>query len=59
MNINDRKKIKVEGIKADQVKYNAAAGKFVYTADNNVILFDWKNKTQTILLDGTKMIDKF
>ena len=59
MNINDRKKRKVEGINAEQVKYNAATGKFVYTADNKVILFDWKNKTQTILLDGTKMIDKF
>jgi len=59
MNINDRKKIKIEGIKADQVKYNAATKKFVYTADNKVILFDWKNKTETMLLDGTEMIDKY
>ena len=59
MNIHDRRKTKVEGINTDQVKYNAAAGKFVYAADNNVILFDWKNKKQTLLLDGTKMIDKF
>lgn len=59
MNVNDRKKRKVEGINAEQVKYNAATGKFVYTADNKVILFDWKNKAETILLDGTKMIDKF
>ena len=62
MNVNDRKKTKVEGINSEQVKYNAAAGKFVYVTtetDNNVVLFDWKNKTQTIILDGSKMIDKF
>ena len=62
MNTNDRKRQKVEGINSDNVKYNSAAGKFVYVnteTDNNVVLYDWKKKTQTILLDGTKMIDKF
>ncbi len=62
MNTNDRKRKKVEGINSDNVKYNAAAGKFVYITtetDNNVILFDPKKKTQTIILDGTKMIEKF
>jgi Tol biopolymer transport system component len=62
MNVNDRKKRKVEGINAEQVKYSAATGKFVYVTtetDNNVALFDWKNRTRTILLDGTKLIDKF
>jgi len=62
MNVNDRKKSKVEGINAEQVKYNAASGKFVYVTtetDNNVVLYDWKNKTRAIVVDGTKMIDKF
>ena len=48
--------------RAEQVKYNSATGKFVYVTtetDNNVVLFDWKNKTQAIILDGTKMIEKF
>ena len=62
MNVNDKKKTKVEGINAEQVKYNAAVGKFVYVtteSDNNVVLFDWKKRINTVLLDGTKMIDKF
>ena len=62
MNVKDRKKRKVEGINAEQVKYNAAAGKFVYVNSekgNNVVLYDWKKKTSTIILDGKKMIDKF
>jgi Tol biopolymer transport system component len=62
MNVNDRKKRKVEGINAEQVKYNAVSGKFVYVTtetDNNVFLYDWNNKTRTIILDGTKMTDKY
>jgi len=62
MNVNDRKKKRIEGISAEHVKYNIASGNFVYVTtetDNNVILFDWKKKTKTIILDGTKMLDKF
>jgi Tol biopolymer transport system component len=62
MNVNNKKKTRVEGINSEQVKYNAAAGKFVYVTtetDNNVILFDWKTKQKTIALDGTKMIGVF
>lgn len=62
MNVKDRKKRKVEGINAEQVKYNSVAGKFVYVnseTDNNVVLYDWKKKTSTIILDGKKMSDKF
>jgi Tol biopolymer transport system component len=63
MNVNDRKKTKVEGINSEQVKYNSAVGKFVYIinaeTENNVILYDWKKKTQTIIPDGIKMIDKY
>ena len=62
MNINDRKKRKVEGLNAEQVKYNAASGKLVYVTaetDNNVVVYDWEKKTQTIVLDGTTMIEKF
>ena len=62
MNVNDRIRKKVEGINAEHVKYNSAAGKFVYVnseTDNNVILYDLKTKKQTILFDGTKMIEKY
>ena len=63
MNVNDKVRKKVDGINSDQVKYNAAAGKFVYIinaeTENNVILYDWKKKTKTIILDGIKMIDKY
>jgi len=62
MTTNDGKRKKVEGINSDNVKYNSAAGKFVYItteANNNVVLYDWKKRTQTIILDGAKMIEKF
>ena len=62
MNVNDRKKKRIEGISAEQVKYNIASRSFVYVTtetDNNVILYDWKKKSKTIILDGTKMLDKF
>ena len=63
MNVDGTNKRKVEGINNDQAKYNATAGKFVYIinseTENNVILFDWKNKQKTIVLDGIKMIWKF
>lgn len=63
MNVNDRKKSKVEGINSEQVKYNSTAGKFVYVTntetENNVTLFDWKTKQKTILVDGIKMTNKF
>ena len=62
MKVKDKVRKKVEGINAEQVKYNAAAGKFVYVnseTDNNVVLYDWKTKTQTIILDGIKMIDRY
>ncbi len=62
MNVNDKKKKKIEGINAEQVKYNITSGNFVYVTtetDNYVVLYDWKNKKQTTILDGTKMIEKF
>ena len=62
MNINDKSRRKVEGINSEHVKYNAVAGNFVYInneTDNNVILYDWKKKTKSAILDGAKMIDKF
>jgi len=62
MNVIDRKKSRIEEINAEQVKYNIASGNFVYVTtetDNYVVLYDWKNKKQTTILDGTKMIDIF
>lgn len=62
MNINDKKKKRMEGINAEQLNYNIASGSFVYVTtetDNYVVLYDWKNKKQTTILDGTKMIDRF
>lgn len=62
MNADGRYKKRIEGINNDQAKYNAKAEKFIYVnteAENTVILFDARTKQKTILLDGTKMIDKF
>lgn len=62
MNVNDKVRKKVDGVNSEQVKYNTTVGKFVYLTtetDNNVVLYDWKKKIQIIILDGTKMIDKF
>jgi len=62
MNADGSNRRKVEGINSYQVKYNAAAGKLVYVnteTDNNVMVYDWKKKTSTVILDGTKMIDRF
>jgi len=59
---NGKNRRKVEGINSEQVKYNAATGKFVYVnseTDNNVILYDLKKKTNAIILDGTKIIGEF
>ena len=62
INVNDKKKKRIEGINAEQVKYNIASRNFVYVTtetDNYVVLYDWKNKKQTTIIDGTKMIEKF
>ena len=62
MNVNDKKKTKVDGINSEQVKYNAATGKLLYVTsetNNNVVVYDWKTKSMTIILDGTKMIEKY
>jgi len=62
LNVNDKKKKRIEGINSEQVKYNIASGNFAYVTtetDNYVILYGWKKKTKTIILDGTKMLDKF
>ena len=62
INVNDKVRKKVDGINAEHVKFNSAAGKFIYVnteTNNNVVLYDWKTKTQTIILDGIKMIERF
>jgi Tol biopolymer transport system component len=62
MNVNDKMKKKIEGVNAEHVKYNSARGNFVYVTtetDNYVFLYDWRNKKQTTILDGTKMTEKF
>lgn len=62
MNVDGTGRRKVEGLSSEQVKYNPVAGKFLYVDNetgNNVTLFDWKLKQKTIVLDGTKMTDKF
>ena len=62
MNIKDKSRKKVEGINSEHVKYNPVVGKFVYVnsgTDNNVVIYDWKTKSTTIILDGSKMTDKF
>ncbi len=62
MNINDKSRKRVEGINSEHVKYNAFTGKFVYVnseTNNDVVLYDWKTKSTTIIIDGTKMINQF
>ena len=62
MNSDGSNKRKIEGINSYHVKYNPAAGKFVYVnteTNNNVVLYDWKKKTSTIIMDGAKIIDIF
>lgn len=62
MNLNENTRRKIEGIKSYHVKYNIASGKFAYVTtetDNNVIIYDWKKKIRMVILDGTKMIDRF
>jgi uncharacterized protein YcgL (UPF0745 family) len=49
MNVDDKKKKKIEGINAEQVKYNIARGSFVYLTtetDNYVVLYDLKKKNR-------------
>lgn len=54
MNIDGTNKQKVEGIKSYLVKFSPAAGLLTYLAaqpENKVIVYDWKKKTSSILLD--------
>jgi len=59
MNTDGSKRTKVDGIKGQQPKYNAVNGLFVYEADNTIVLYDWKKKTATVILDGAKMIEHY
>ena len=62
MNTDGSNRRKVEGINATPVKYNSRAGQLVFITteeENKVFLFVWKKKIETIILDGTKLIDKF
>ena len=54
MNSDGTNKQKVEGVKSYLVKFSPAAGLLAYLApqpENKVIVYDWKKKTGTILLD--------
>jgi hypothetical protein len=63
MMMNDgSNKRKIKDMGADQAKYNAISKQFVYLtteSDNKVFLFDWKKKSSSVILDGTKMIKHF
>ena len=62
MNSNGSNRRKIEGINSYHVKYNPASEKFAYLTtetDNNVMVYDWRKKISTVILDGTKMIDRF
>ena len=62
MNADGSNRKKVEGINPEQVKYNVAAGQIAFIkseTENKVVLFDWKKKTSTIILDGAKLIEIF
>jgi Tol biopolymer transport system component len=54
MNIDGSNKKKVEGIQSFQVKFSPRAGMMGYIQSdpvNQVVLFDWKKKTNTVILD--------
>jgi Tol biopolymer transport system component len=54
MNVDGSNKQKVEGVKSYLVKFNRAAGLLAYVAtqpENKVIVYDWKNKTSSVVLD--------
>jgi Tol biopolymer transport system component len=62
INADGSNRRKAEGLTSEQAKYNTVAGQFVYVrteTGNTVVLYDWKKKTSTILLDGTKIIEEF
>lgn len=62
MNADGSKRQKIEGINATPVKYNAKANKLIYIKseeENKLMLFDWKKKTATEVLDGTKLAELF
>ena len=54
MNADGTNKQKVEGIKSYLVKFSPAAGLLAYLApapESKVLVYDWKKKTSSILLD--------
>jgi Tol biopolymer transport system component len=54
INVDGTNKQKVEGIKSYLVKFSRAAGLLAYLApqpENKVLVYDWKKKTSSILLD--------
>lgn len=62
MNTDGSNKRKIEGITSYHVKYNPTAGKFLFVnaeTNNNVVLYDLKTKTETIILDGEKLLENF
>jgi len=57
---SDRKKI--QGINATPVKCNSKTGKLVYVKseeENKLVVYDWKNKTASEVLDGAKLMSLF
>lgn len=49
---------KIEGISAFQASFNARSGKIAYVdKDSNIMLYDWKNKTNEVILKGNQLKD--
>jgi Tol biopolymer transport system component len=62
MSANGSNRKIIEGINATPVKCNSNAGKFVYVKseeENKLVIYDWKNKTASEVLDGTKLMSLF
>lgn len=58
MNVDGRNRQKVEGVNSYLVKYNAASGQLAYITtqpDTKLVLFDWKKKTSTVLLNTSQL----
>jgi hypothetical protein len=58
MNADGSRLQKMEGVNATPVKYSTKAGKLAYIKsedENQLVFYDLKNKSQTVVLDGAKL----
>lgn len=62
MSVDGSGKQEIAGVNSTPVKYNAKTTQLAYIKseeENKLILFDWKKKTASAMLDGTKLMKQF